>query len=101
MLSQIAVMSILPMFASEFLDAIPQEKVAALLPEWLILHDQARHDAERLGCDLFLREAYRCLGNEREQMAVETRIAENPSAKNLLPKGGLTEIFQEFHKEFQ
>ncbi len=101
MLSQISVMAILPMFAPEFLDAIPHEKVAALLPEWLKLHDQARHDAARLGCDLFLREAYRCLGNEREQTAVETRIAENPAAKKLLPKGGVTEIFRKFHEEFQ
>jgi len=101
MLSPIFVMAILPMFAADFLDTIPQEKVAALLPEWLKLCDQARHDAERLGCDLFLREAYRRLGNQREQTAVETRIAENPSTKNLLPEGGVTEIFRKFQEEFQ
>ncbi len=101
MLSGFLVMAILPLFAPEFLDTLPREDVATLLPEWLKLHDQARHDTERLGCDLFLQAAYQCLENETEQAVVEARIADNPAAEKLLPSGGVSEMLREFQAGIQ
>ncbi len=99
LLSHIYVMAILPMFAPEFIDGLPRDTVTALLPDWIKLRTQARHDADRLGCDLFLREAYRQLGNEQELAATHARIARNLAAKRLLPEGGVSEFFGELREE--
>jgi len=101
LLSHVLVMSILPLFAPEFVDGLPQDIVDELLPKWEELHKQARYDADRFGCDLFLHEAYRRQGNEGQQGVVKGRIAENPARKKLLPAGGVAEFISESRKSIQ
>ncbi len=97
--SHLAILSMLPMFAGDFVDALPDDKVAELLPQWERLREKADHDAAKLGCDLFLLQAYRRLGRESESAAAKRSIASNPLRTRLLPEGGIDQLFREFRDQ--
>jgi hypothetical protein len=93
-LSLIAGMSLLPLYAPEFVAKLPDEQLRATVLDWEALRHQANHDATKLGIDLFLKSAYAKLGEESQLKSVAERLPQNPARTKLLPEGGVAEVVQ-------
>jgi hypothetical protein len=82
-------LTLLPLYAPDFVSGLSGEQVQALAPRWEKLRPQARDDATRLGIDLFLESAYRRLKDEERMQQAAKRIDTNPARGELLPAGGV------------
>jgi hypothetical protein len=80
-------LSLVPLYASEFLAGLPARQVAGLLPRWRKARALADDDAKRLGVDLFLAAAHRRLGHADEARAADHRVESNPVRGELLGEG--------------
>ena len=94
----LSIAALLPMFSSAFIAGLPREQIEKLVPPWETLREQADHDTARLGCDLFLREAYRRLNREADHTRVERDITANPQREKLLPEEGVESLVRGFRE---
>jgi Tol biopolymer transport system component len=86
-------LSLLPLFAPEYLAGLSEKQVRDLVPRWQKLRPAADDDVKRLGIDLFLEAAARRLGQADEQRAAARRVADNP-AKEILGDKGVTGLIE-------
>jgi Tol biopolymer transport system component len=77
-------LSLLPLFAPEFLADLPAKQVSQLVPRWEKMRPAADDDVKRLGLDLFLEAAARHLGHEDQRQDAARRIAANPARNEIL-----------------
>lgn len=87
-------LSLLPLFAPNFLARLPEAQVRALVPRWRKQQASADDDVKRLGIDLFLRAAAERLGQKDEQQAAARRIAANPARTDILGDKGLPGLIE-------
>jgi hypothetical protein len=92
-------MSLVPMFSAEFVEGLSPEQVAELVPKWEALREQARHDTAKLGCDLFLQEAYHYIDRPADGARAELNALKNPQREKLLPEGGIEGLVQQFREQ--
>jgi hypothetical protein len=83
-------LSLVPLFAPEFLAGLSRKQVSALIPRWEKARGLADDDVKRLGIDLFLAAAHARSGHDDEARRARERVAANPVAKDLLGDGGVT-----------
>ncbi len=83
-------LSLLPLFAPEFLAGLPDKQVGDLVPRWQKLRPSADDDVKRLGIDLFLEAAAHRLGRNDEQEAAARRISANPARNDILGDKGVS-----------
>jgi len=72
-------LSLLPLFAPEFLSNLSENQVRGLVQRWQKLRPSADDDIKRLGIDLFLQAAGNRLGENDERQTAARRIASNPA----------------------
>lgn len=77
-------LSLLPLFAAEYLAGLSEKQVRSLMPRWQMLRSSADDDVKRLGIDLFLEAAARRLEKTDEQRAAARRIVANPARQDIL-----------------
>jgi hypothetical protein len=87
-------LSLLPLFAPEFLARLSDKQVQSLVPRWQKLRPAADDDMKRLGIDLFLEAAARRLGQPDEQKAAAARIAANPARHDILDDKGMPGLIE-------
>src|SRR5262249_12045895 len=80
-------LTLLPMYAPEFVATLADDQLQALVPRWEKLRAEAREDTSRLTADLFLQAAYQKLGRKKEREEAAARIRDNPERERYLPKG--------------
>jgi hypothetical protein len=82
-------LSLVPLFASEFLAGLSENQVRDLLPRWEKLRPSSDDDVKRLGMDLFLEAAARRLARKELQQEAARRIAANPVRNEILGDEGI------------
>ncbi len=87
-------LSLLPLFAPEFLAGLSDKQVRGLVPRWRKLRSDADDDVKRLGIDLFLKAAADRLGAKDEQQAIARRIAANPARQEILGDKGVAGLIE-------
>ncbi len=87
-------LSLLPLFAPEFLAGLSEKQVRDLVPRWRKLRPAAEDDIKRLGIDLFLEAAARRLGQDDERYTAARRIAANPARNLFLDDKGVTGLIE-------
>lgn len=95
LLVSVAGLSLLPMYAAEFLAGLPRDQLQGLVPRWEHLQAASRSDVTRFAADLFLCEAYRQLGHDADRKLATDRIERNPARRELLPEGGTAQVIRE------
>lgn len=85
-------LSLIPLFAAEFLAGLSEKQVRALVPRWQKLRGAADDDVKRLGIDLFLQAAAQRLKQPHEQQAASLRIASNPARSDTLGDQSVAEF---------
>lgn len=91
-------LSLVPLFATEFLDRLPEKQVRDLLPRWQKQRANADDDVKRLGIDLFLEAAARRIGRKELQLEAARRIAANPAGKEILSDEGVKGLIARVRK---
>ena len=91
-------LSLVPLFASEFLAELSDEQVRDLLPRWEKLRPSADDDVKRLGIDLFLEAAARRVDRKELQREAARRIATNPARKEILGDEGIDGLITNVRK---
>ena len=79
LLVQVGSLTLLPMFAPEFLAGLTPEQLEATTAQWEAFLEEVDDPVSRLAVDLFLRAAYERLGRDEDQQAAAQRVAENPA----------------------
>ncbi len=87
-------LSLLPLFAPEFLARLSEKQVRSLVPRWQKRRSAADDDVKRLGIDLFLEAAARRLHQPDERQAVAHRLAANPARQDILDGKGVAELLE-------
>jgi Tol biopolymer transport system component len=87
-------LSLLPLFASEFLKTLPEKQVRDLMPRWEKQQAAADDDVKRLGLDLFREAAARRLGQHAEAQSATRRIAANQARNDFLGDQGVAGMIQ-------
>jgi hypothetical protein len=87
-------LSLLPLFAPEYLAGLSEKQVRSLLPRWRKLRPSADDDVKRLGIDLFLQAAAGRLGQKDEQRAAAARIAANPARSEIFGEEGVAGLIK-------
>lgn len=85
-------LSLLPLFAPEYLTELSAKQVRSLVPRWQQLRSCADDDIKRLGIDLFLEAAARRLGQTEQQREAAGRIAANPARQEVLGDKSVAEF---------
>jgi hypothetical protein len=91
-------LSLVPLFADDFLARLPEKKVRALVPRWRKLRPSADDDVKRLGIDLYLHAAAGRLGQQDEQQTASERIAANPARSEILGENGVSGLIEGVRK---
>jgi hypothetical protein len=91
-------LSLLPLFAPEFLAGLSDKQVRDLMPRWEKLRPAADDDVKRLGLDLFLEAAARRLGHEDQRQEAARRIAANPARNEILGEKGVAGLIEGVRK---
>jgi hypothetical protein len=87
-------LSLLPLFAPDFLARLSDQQVRALVPRWEKQRSAADDDVKRLGIDLFAEAAARRLGRADEQQAASQRIAANPARNDIFGEKGVAGLIE-------
>ena len=74
-----AAMALLPLFAPDFLEKLPEEQARTLESRWRALRDAADGDDKRLAVDLVLCAANHRLGRAQDEKEAADRVAANPA----------------------
>ena len=74
-----AALALLPLFAPDFLEKLPEEQVRTLESRWRAMREQADGDDKRLAVDLVLRAADHRLGRSQDEKEAADRVAANPA----------------------
>lgn len=85
-------LSLLPLFAPEFLAGLSEDQVRALVPRWQKLRTAADDDVKRLGIDLFLQAAAQRLKQPNEQQAAALRVTANPARADIFGDKSVVEF---------
>lgn len=85
-------LSLLPLFAPEFLALLSEKQVRALVPRWQKLRPSANDNVKRLGIDLFFQAAAQRLKQPNEEQAAAARIAANPARRDILGDQSVAEF---------
>jgi hypothetical protein len=88
-------LSLLPLFAPEYLAGLSAKQVRSLVPRWQRLRSIADDDVKRLGIDLFLEAAARRLGETDLQRETSRRIVANPARQDILGDKGVAELIDD------
>jgi hypothetical protein len=97
----LATLALAPLESPEFLIGLPEDQLAAWLPRWTTLREQAAHDATRFELDLMLYAGNDRLGREGERAAIWQRIDKNPLRGERLPKEGYGDPTLELRRGFK
>jgi hypothetical protein len=89
-----AAMALLPLFAPEFLDQLPDEQARWLESRWRALRDQADGDDKRLAVDLVLRAANHRVHQAQDEKEAADRVAANPARAHWLGDKDVTATIQ-------
>jgi hypothetical protein len=81
-------LTLLPLFAPDFVAGLPDDQLRALAPRWQALHAAAEDDFSRLAADLVLQAVYQRLGLEQERREVAARLEKESPAARDVPWGG-------------
>jgi hypothetical protein len=91
-------LSLVPLFADDFLAPLSEKQVRSLVPRWRKQRPDAEDDVKRLGIDLFLQAAAARLGQKDEQQAASQRIAANPARSEILGENGVAGLIEGVRK---
>ncbi len=77
-------LSLAPLFRPDFITGVPDERLSDAVKTWEAHRPKASPGDPLLAIDLFLRAAYRTLGNDDQARLVESRLELNPALKGSL-----------------
>lgn len=85
-------LSLLPLFAPEFLAGLSDKQIRVLVPRWQKSRAAADDDMKRLGIDLFLQAAAQRLKQPNVEQAAALRIAANPARADIFGDKNVAEF---------
>lgn len=91
-------LTLLPLFAPDFLSLLSEKQVRALVPRWQKLRLSANDDVKRLGIDLFLQAAAQRLNQANEEQTATARIAANPARRDILGEKSVAEFIADVRR---